>query len=205
MSTAKPNHRHKPSDKEVCAHEVCVGGGGARPAAEMLRFVKGPDGGIYLDIHQKLEGQGAYLVPEPAAVNTALNTNALSDALSAGVIADPEAFKADIYHILLKSFFDRLGISRKAGHTIFGSDKAFEAARNGEVFRFFCPEDTGSDTRKKLRNTAHKCNVPLDSCGLKPQWAEFLKKDNVTVAALTAPDDAVALGNLYNMVQAFRS
>lgn len=204
MTAAKPNHRsveeRKPAEKQAC-----IGGGGARHAAEMLRFVKGPDDCVYLDLTQKLEAPGVYLSPTPSAIRTAVETDALTDALGADPLEDRHAFMADIARLLEKSFFARLGIARKAGQAILGRSKTLEAVKAGHAVRLFVATDAGRDSRQALEKMAEKGNIPLEEVGAKHRWERVLQKENATMVAITDEATAAELGALCQAVKAMEN
>ena len=80
----------------------CVGCREMRPKKELVRVVKGPDGGISLDFRGKAPGRGAYLCPNSECLRRAIRSRALErafscqipqqiyDALVAGMEADAD-------------------------------------------------------------------------------------------------------------------
>lgn len=201
MTSSQPHHTFV-EERRPSVKEVCVGGGGTWPAAEMLRFVKGPDEQVYLDITHRLDAPAVYLSPNPAAVREALENHALTQALDAEPLDDVPAFIADIHKLLLKSFYARLGLARKAGQAVFGTSKALQAARSGQAVRLFYAADAGRDTLKALETTARNADIPVAGIGTKEAWGRVLQKDNVTVAAITEQNTAAELAALERAVRA---
>jgi len=59
----------------------CLGCGAHKPKAELLRVVRGPDGGVSLDFTGKKAGRGAYLCPDPACFKKARRGGRIAHAL----------------------------------------------------------------------------------------------------------------------------
>ena len=187
---------------------TCIGGGGVRPASEMLKFVAGEfvageDGQIYLDAAQKLSTPGAYLTPTRAAVDAAVQGGALAHSLGVAPLEDKQAFKAQMRAVLEKSFFARMGVARKAGHLVLGTRKAQQAAGEKTAQVVFMANDAGKDTRNTLEMMAQQNRIPLFYVGEKHQWAQVFHKENITVAAITDPRSAASLRFLSQSIDAF--
>ena len=60
----------------------CVGCREMRPKRELVRVVKGPEGGISLDFRGKAPGRGAYLCPNAECLSKAIRSKALERAFS---------------------------------------------------------------------------------------------------------------------------
>ena len=58
----------------------CLGCREMKPKKELVRVVRSPEGVISLDFHGKAPGRGAYLCPNPACLEKAKKSRALSRA-----------------------------------------------------------------------------------------------------------------------------
>ncbi|ARU91936.1 putative RNA-binding protein [Spiroplasma clarkii] len=69
------------------------------PKQEMIRIVKNNEGQIFIDLSKKANGRGAYLKPDPQAVEKIKKTRALERCLKVKIT--PE-----IYDLILKEIND---------------------------------------------------------------------------------------------------
>lgn len=168
-----------------------------------LKFVRGPDGRLYLDIAQKLKTEGMFISPERQVVDDALKNGTLAQALGAEAVQDVAAFKVEIEEQLLKRFFERLGVGRKAGQVLLGVSKTFEALQQGRAVGVFVATDAGNDTRKRLEGKTNHGDVCFESIAKKHQWEHFLNKENATVVAILSPEVCQDLRYFHQAVQAF--
>ena len=63
----------------------CLGCREMKPKKELVRVVRSPEGVISLDFHGKAPGRGAYLCPNPACLEKAKKSRALSRAFDAQI------------------------------------------------------------------------------------------------------------------------
>ena len=55
----------------------CVGCREMKPKKELIRVVRGPEGGVSLDFKGKAPGRGAYVCPDSACLKRAIKSKAL--------------------------------------------------------------------------------------------------------------------------------
>ena len=59
----------------------CMGCREMKPKRELIRVVRGPEGGVSLDMKGKAPGRGAYLCPDTACLKRARKTGAIGRVL----------------------------------------------------------------------------------------------------------------------------
>lgn len=191
--------QQRPAEKRAC-----LGGGGSFRPAEMLKFVAGDDGGIYLDVRQKLARNGAYVSPAPAAIRKAIADEAISTALDVPAIKDVAAFKTNLAALLEKRFFERAGLDRKAGQGVLGTAKAADVIRSGTATHLFYAADIAANTLKKLETPALRAHLPFVAFATKAQWEAAFDKANCTVLAVTDKASGADLALLAAAARAFK-
>lgn len=75
----------------------CVATGEQCPKKELLRIVRTPEGELAVDTSGKLNGHGAYLKKDPAALAAAKKNKALEKALGVKI---PDEFYAEIEKVI---------------------------------------------------------------------------------------------------------
>ena len=69
----------------------CMGCRERKEKREMIRVVRGPEGGVSLDFRGKAHGRGAYICPDMACLKKAIRSKALERSLE---VAIPEEIYA---------------------------------------------------------------------------------------------------------------
>ena len=128
---------------------TCLVSREARPEAELIRFVRGPNGVIVADIRARLPGRGVWVSASRAAVDRAVRQAQFARALKAKV--DVPADLADqTGRLLFDSALGRLGLARKAGQLAVGFTKVSDAIRGGEASMVLIASDAAADGRRKI-------------------------------------------------------
>jgi uncharacterized protein len=119
-----------------------------QPKEAMVRFVLSPDGVVVPDVAARLPGRGVWISASRAAV----------DAAAKGVF--PRAFKAQarvpddladtVERLLLRRCTDLIGLARKAGQAVCGSDQVREALKGAAPAMLLEASDGAADGRNKL-------------------------------------------------------
>lgn len=71
----------------------CIGCGERKPKSELIRVVRGPDGGVSLDFTGKKAGRGAYLCRDLRCLKKAQKAHRLEQNLECSI---PEAIYGDL-------------------------------------------------------------------------------------------------------------
>lgn len=76
---------------------TCVGCKAVRPKKELVRIVRDPEGELHVDATGKKSGRGAYICPDPACLDAAVQGKRLERALERPLSAEiVEALRAGI-------------------------------------------------------------------------------------------------------------
>lgn len=183
---AAPKHnRNDGKDASAAGLTPCLGGGGVLPRQKMLRFVAGPDGQIYLDLNHELPGLGAYVRPGLSFLEKALSSKALSNTLDAKYQGTAEDLQTMALAVIEKQLLNTLGLMRKAGHLITGTDKTLEALYQGKVQCLLVAVDAAANTMKKVTLASEKMQAKCLTVCPRTQLESALGKDNCTVIGLS--------------------
>ena len=137
---------------------------------DLLRFVRSPDGVVTPDIMEKLPGRGAYLTPDLASLNKAIETKAFSRAFKGKAIV-PDGLSDLVTDMLSRRALGLITMAMKAGRLRLGYDQVKSLAGAGELAIRIEASDGAPDGRGKIRTLAkavglatYGTNPPLLGC-----------------------------------------
>lgn len=166
---------------------TCIGTNEEFEKSELLRFVKGPDGNVWLDLTGKAPGRGAHLQPTKAALNAALKRKAFKRALDADV---PNDLKDQVIAGVKKQTLQSLGLAKKASILVLGLEKAEEKLKSYKAETVILADDAGTDAKKKANNW-QRHNICVLSGLNKDELSEILGMPNCAVVAIKREDAPV--------------
>jgi hypothetical protein len=123
-----------------------------KPAAELIRFVVGPDEVLVPDTDAKAEGRGVWISLGLTQVAEAVRKKAFAKSLKAAVsVPDdlPELTRLRLEQRLIAA----LQMARKAGQLLTGAMKVKAALETGEAIALLTAADAAQDGRKKMLAT----------------------------------------------------
>ena len=123
-----------------------------KPAADLVRFVVGPDGVLVPDTDAKAEGRGVWLSLGQAYVAEAIKKKAFARSLKENVVL-PDDLPGLTRRRLEQRYISSLQMARKAGQLLTGSLKVKAALETGEALALITATDAAEDGRKKLLAT----------------------------------------------------
>jgi len=91
-----------------------------------------------------------------------------------------------------------LGLARRAGKLVLGSDASADAVRGGKAYIVVVAEDASDRTKKLLHNKCHSFHVPLyefsdcETLGMK------LGKSAISVIAVSDKSFAKAISDIFD-------
>ena len=149
---------HKPE-------RTCIVTRQTRPRAELLRFVRAPDGTVVFDLKGSLPGRGAWLVPEREVLEEAVQRNAFARAFRARTKVSPD-LPQQVAQQLREAALTTLSLARRAGEAVAGFEKVRELLRKGEAGVLIAAVDGARDGREKLLRLAHAVKPDMPVVGI---------------------------------------
>ena len=144
-----------------------------KPAAELIRFVVGPDDVLVPDTDAKAEGRGVWVSLGEKFVAEAVKKKAFAKSLKTNVtVADD--LPALTRQRLEQRFVNALQMARKAGQLMTGAMKVKAALETGEAIALVTATDAADDSRKKMLATLKASSKAAEELGLPgPQRPHF--------------------------------
>jgi len=130
------------------------------PTAQMIRFVRGPDGVVVADVKKKLPGRGLWLAATRDTLSNALKKGVFSRGFGCPVQADA-ALIEHTEALLLTACTDALAMAGKAGAVVSGFAKVEKALAGGRVLALVHAAEGGADGVRKLASAARAADYPL--------------------------------------------
>lgn len=120
-----------------------------RPAADLIRFVLGPDDVIWPDVDEKAEGRGVWITLSEDAVRQAAKKNVFAKSLKTAVKL-PEDLAALTRDHLTQRLVGAIGMAKKAGQLVNGQTRVQAALKSGDAIALLTSTDAKSDGRNKM-------------------------------------------------------
>jgi hypothetical protein len=136
-----------------------------KPAAELIRFVVGPDDVLTPDTDAKAEGRGVWISLGAGKVAEAVKKKAFAKSLKTAVTV-PEGLVELTRLRLEQRFVSSLQMARKAGQLLTGSTKVKAALETGTAVALITATDAAEDGRKKLLATRKASSKAAEELGL---------------------------------------
>ena len=136
-----------------------------KPAAELIRFVVGPDGVLVPDTDARAEGRGVWVSLGEKLVAEAVKKKAFAKSLKTNV-AVPEDLPALTRQRLEQRFVNSLQMARKAGQLLTGAMKVKAALETGEAIALVTATDAADDGKKKMLATLKASSMAAQEQGL---------------------------------------
>ncbi len=135
-----------------------------REPADLLRFVRAPDGTITPDIASKLPGRGVWLSLDRSIVERAARQNPFARSLKRPVVI-PDDLAERVERLLLQRCIGALAIAKKAGLVVSGFSKVDAAVGSRNVAALLHAAEAADDgaarlDRKLLARSAAISSLP---------------------------------------------
>jgi predicted RNA-binding protein YlxR (DUF448 family) len=137
-----------------------------KPAAELIRFVVGPDGVLVPDTDARADGRGVWVSLGEKIVAEAVRRKAFARSLKSAVTV-PDDLPALTRHRLEQRFVNSLQMARKAGQLLTGALKVKTALETGEAIALVTATDAAEDGRKKMLATLKASSKAAQEQGLE--------------------------------------
>jgi predicted RNA-binding protein YlxR (DUF448 family) len=168
---------------EGLAERMCIVTREVKDEAELVRFVRGPDGDVVPDIDRKLPGRGVWVSLSRERVAEAVRRKAFSRGLGETKV-DPHL--ADVVASLLrKAALSYLSLAKKAGALVAGSVKVEGLLASGKVRLLLHAQDAARGGQRKLEAMAGPDTATVRLFAVD-EMSLALGRPNVIHAAVTA-------------------
>ncbi len=124
------------------------------PPADMVRFVRSPEGLVVPDISARLPGRGVWLTARREIVDAAVRQAAFSRAFKDKSVA-PDGLADLVERLLVRRCIELLGLARKAGAAVAGFDQVRDALKSTCPALLLEARDGALDGRRKVLTLAH--------------------------------------------------
>ncbi len=122
--------------------------------AELVRFVRSPDGIATPDLQRKLPGRGVWVSLDQQALAEAVKRNLFSRGFGEPTQM-PDGLTATVSKLLHQQALSILSLARKAGEALASAMKVEEALRRGPVTVLLHVEGAAADGVRRLNRLAH--------------------------------------------------
>jgi predicted RNA-binding protein YlxR (DUF448 family) len=136
-----------------------------KPAADLIRFVVGPDDVLVPDTDAKAEGRGVWVSVGQALLTEAIKKKAFAKSLKTNVTV-PDDLVALTRLRLEQRFTASLSMARKAGQILTGAMKVKTALETGEAIALLTATDAAEDGKKKMLATLKASTKSAEEQGL---------------------------------------
>ena len=161
----------------------CVATRQCRPRRELIRFVIGPDGGLALDLEEKLPGRGYWVSADSKSLDAARRGRAFQRAAQRQ-FSLPGDLEARVEAGLVQRCCGLLGLARRSGLLAAGFEGASEWLREGRGGLLVEALDGAENGRRALAGLAR--GLPVVSVLTAAEIGAAIGRD-ITVHAVLGP------------------
>jgi len=136
-----------------------------KPAADLIRFVLGPDGVLVPDTDMKAEGRGVWISLGEKQVAEAVRRKAVAKSLKTEVRL-PDDLPGLTRLRLEQRLISALQMAKKAGQLLTGMTKVKEALETLRAIALLTATDAAEDGRKKLLATLKAATKSAEEQGM---------------------------------------
>jgi predicted RNA-binding protein YlxR (DUF448 family) len=137
-------------------------------AADLIRFVVGPDDVLVPDTDAKAEGRGVWISLGEGRVAEAVKKKAFAKSLKTNVTV-PDDLPALTRLRLEQRFVSSLSMAKKAGQLLTGAMKVKSALEAGEALALLTATDAAEDGKKKMLATLKASTKAAEELGFGTQ------------------------------------
>jgi predicted RNA-binding protein YlxR (DUF448 family)/ribosomal protein L30E len=135
--------------EENVAERMCIVTREVRDEAQLIRFVRGPEGAVVPDINRKLPGRGVWVSLSRAKVAEAVKRKAFSRGLGETSAAGPE-LPDQVGGLLRKAAVSYISLAKKAGDAVAGNAKVEEMVAAGRARLVIHAQEAAQNGRQKI-------------------------------------------------------
>lgn len=137
------------SDVRRSRTRLCAVTRETRDESELIRFVSGPDGVLVPDLKKKLRGRGVWVTANALMVQRAAQRGHFARGLKSKVVI-PANLVEQIGEQLHQSVLRGLGLAKKAGYVVLGTDRIRQAIDSEELIAVIHAIGASSDGTTKI-------------------------------------------------------
>lgn len=165
---------------------TCVGCRAVHSRGSLVRYVLSPQRELLIDYRQKLPGRGVYTCCEADCIVKALERRQLQRGLKADPLQiTPEQLVSQLQRSLLQRIENLLGMARKSGQAVSGSQAVLSGIKKNESFAFILiSEDVSTGIAEKVLSASESRRIEIFQMLTKGRIGEVLGKGERSVAAL---------------------
>lgn len=180
----------------------CIASGRTLPRADLVRFVRDPDGVLVPDVAGRLPGRGVWVAPERDLIARAARKGLFARGLGEPVRADA-AISDRVEVLLVRHWLGLLGMARRAGQLALGFEQVRALAASGHAGLLIGASDGAAGTLGRLRALAPQ--VPCVTFFSNGELSGALGRENVVQAAVQRGRMADRLAREARRLTDFRS
>jgi predicted RNA-binding protein YlxR (DUF448 family) len=168
--------------EEGLAERMCIVSREVKDEAELIRFVRGPDGAVVPDIDRKLPGRGVWVTASRGHVAEAVKRKAFGRGLGETRI-DPH-LPDSVAGLLHKAALGYLSLAKKAGALVTGNAKVTGLLAAGKARLLLHAREAAPDGERKLQAMAGP-DIAVLRLFTSDEMSLALGRPNVIHAAVT--------------------
>jgi predicted RNA-binding protein YlxR (DUF448 family)/ribosomal protein L7Ae-like RNA K-turn-binding protein len=135
---------------EIVAERMCIVTREVLDEAQLIRFVKGPDGAVVPDLNRKLPGRGVWVSLNRAKVAEAVKRRAFNRGL--GEVNAGVNLPDQLGGLLRKAALSYISLAKKAGEAVAGAAKVEEMVASGRARLVIHAREAAQNGRQKIDN-----------------------------------------------------
>lgn len=147
-------------DEESGSERRCIVTRVSHPPADLMRFVRAPDGSVVPDLKGNLPGRGAWVTPRRAMLVQAVKKGLFAKALKAEVKVS-SSLDAEVEDLLRQRARESVSLANKAGLVVYGYTRVEAAIREGIVIGLVEAQDGSESGRRKLESQLDYASADL--------------------------------------------
>lgn len=133
---------------------MCIVTRQVKDEADLIRFVRSPDGSVVPDLARKLPGRGVWVSLDRKVLDDAIRKKLFSKGFQAETTIPPD-LPAMVSKLLRQQALSLLSLAKKAGEAVTGFMKVEEMLGRNRAKILFHGTDASPDGCRKLDKSAH--------------------------------------------------
>lgn len=174
---------------------TCIGCRQSKNPDQLVRYVVAPDGHLLVDYRQRLPGRGAYTCVDMNCLRQAVERKQFQRSFRGKCQEiDFDLLADSLQNALVQKIFNLIGMARKSGQLISGSNVVMAALRQAKDSALvLIAEDISTGIAVKVSELAKRRQIPCEQMFGKEAYGQLLGKAERSVVAVQAGALAEAL------------